>query len=89
MDTRQLHKKLKLLHDELDQVEVPDSNQREMLEKVASEIQDMLARQEVGMEHGGGLSERLKEAVAQIEASHPETTLRMRQVIDQLAYMGI
>lgn len=41
------------------------------------------------MEHYSGLGERLKEAVAHIEASHPELTLRMRQVIDQLAYMGI
>ena len=89
MDTQQLHAKLKLLHDELDQVEFPDSNKREILEKVASEIQDMLARQEVGTQHYGGLSERLKEAVAQIEASHSEATLLMRQVIDQLAFMGI
>ena len=89
MDRQQVHEKLKLLHDELDQVELPDSNQREILKKVASEIQDMLARQEVREDRYVGLNERLKEAVAQIEASHPEATLRMRQVIDQLAYMGI
>lgn len=89
MDKQQLHEKLKLLHDELEQMEFPDSNQREILKKVASEIQDMLARQEEGMEHYSGLDERLKEAVAHIEASHPQLTLRMRQVIDQLAYMGI
>jgi hypothetical protein len=89
MDTKQLHEKLKQLHAELDQVECPDSNQREILQKVASDILDMLAKQEEGTEHYGGLAERLKEVVAQIEASHPEATLRMRQVIDQLAYMGI
>ena len=89
MTAQQLHEKLKLLHDELDQVEFTDSNQREILKKVASEIQDMLARPEEGIQHYRGLGERLKEAVAQIEASHPEATLRMRQVIDQLAYMGI
>lgn len=89
MDKQQVHEKLKRLHDELDQVELPDSNPREILKKVAGEIQDMLGRQEEGLEHNGGLTERLKEAVAQIEASHPEATLRMRQVIDQLAYMGI
>jgi hypothetical protein len=89
MNAQQLHEKLKLLHDELDQVELPDSNQREILKKVASEIQDMLAQQEERMEQNGGLRERLKEAVAQIEASHSGATLLMRQVIDQLAYMGI
>ena len=89
MTAQQLHEKLKLLHDELDQVEFTDSNQREILKKVASEIQDMLVRSEEGIQHYRGLGERLKEVVAQIEASHPEATLRMRQVIDQLAYMGI
>lgn len=89
MDTEQLHEKLKQLHDELDQVELPNSNRQEILKKVASDIQDMLARQEEGVEHYGGLGDRLKEAVAQIEASHSEATLRMRQVIDQLAYLGI
>ena len=88
MNAQQLHEKLMLLHDELDQVEFPESNQREILKKVASEIQDMLTQQEERTEHYG-LRERLKEAVAQIEASHSEATLLMRQVIDQLAYMGI
>lgn len=87
MDKQELHEKVELLHAELDQLECPDSNQREILQKVASDVQDMLARQEEL--HYRDLGERLKEAVAQLEASHPETILRMRQVIDQIAYMGI
>jgi len=59
------------------------------LVKVVSDIQDILARPEGHTEHYRGLNERLKDAVAQLEASHPEATLLMRQVIDQLAYMGI
>jgi hypothetical protein len=89
MDKQQLHEKLQQLHAELDQVESSRGNQREILQKVASEIQDLLARQEEGAEHYRDLGERLKEAVAQLEASHPEATLRIRQMIDQLAYMGI
>lgn len=88
MDKQQLHEKLQQLHAELDQVECSEGNQREILQKVASDIQDLLARQE-GAEHYRDLRERLKEAVAQLEASHSEATLRIRQVIDQLAYMGI
>jgi hypothetical protein len=87
MDKQQLHEKVELLHAELDQLERPDSNQREILQKVARDIQDMLGRQEEL--HYRDLGERLKEAVAQLEASHPETILRMRHVIDQIAYMGI
>ena len=89
MDKQQLHEKLQQLHAELDQVEGSEGNEREILQRVASEIQDLLARQEEGAEHYRDLGERLKEAVAQLEASHPEATLRIRQMIDQLAYMGI
>jgi hypothetical protein len=89
MDKQQLHEKLKQLHAELDQVECSEGNQREILQKVANDIQELLARQEEEAEHYRDLGERLKEAVAQLEASHPEATLRIRQMIDQLAYMGI
>jgi methyl-accepting chemotaxis protein len=89
MDKQQLHEKLQQLHAELDQVESSRGKQREILQRVASDIQDLLARQEEGAEHYRDLRERLKEAVAQLEASHPEATLRIRQMIDQLAYMGI
>ena len=89
MDRQQVHEKLKRLHEELNQVELPDSNQREILMKVASEIQQMLTLVEEGTERRSGLTKRLKEVVMQIEASHPEATLRMRQVIDELAYLGI
>ncbi|HKO41857.1 MAG TPA: DUF4404 family protein [Pyrinomonadaceae bacterium] len=88
MNKKQLHEKLQQLHAELDQVECSD-NQREILQKVASDIQVLLARQDEGAEHYRDLGERLKEAVAQLEASHPEATLRIRQMIDQLAYLGI
>ena len=71
MNKKQLHEKLQQLHAELDQVECSD-NQREILQKVAGDIQELLARQEEGAEHYRHLGERLKEAVAQLEASHPE-----------------
>lgn len=89
MDKQQLHEQLQQLHAALQRVDSLDSKERETLKKVVSDIQDILARQEDQTEHYRGLSERLKDAVAQLEASHPEATLLMRQVIDQLAYMGI
>lgn len=89
MDKQELHENLERLHAELNRAESSDSNQREILQQVVTDIQKMLAQQEETTEQYGGLGERLKEAVAQLEASHPEATLRMRQVIDQLSYMGI
>lgn len=35
------------------------------------------------------VTDRPKEAVTQLEASHPQVTLLMRQVIDQLGYSGL
>ena len=89
MDKQELHEKLERLHAELNRAESSDTNQREILQQVVTDIQKMLARQGETTEQYRGLRERLKEAVAQLEASHPEATLRMRQVIDQLSYMGI
>jgi len=90
MNKQQLHERLEQLRAALHQVDSPDSTERDILQKLASDIQDILARPAEGhTEHYRGLSDRLKDAVAQLEASHPEATLLMRQVIDQLAYMGI
>jgi hypothetical protein len=89
MDKQKLHLDLERLHAELAQVESPDSTERQMLEKLAGEIQKILGPEESKPEHYSSLSERLREAVAEVEASHPRVTLLMRQVIDQLAYMGI
>jgi ribosomal protein L29 len=89
MNKQQLHEKLEQLHTELNRVESSDSNQREILQKVATDIQELLVQPGDTTDHYQGFGERLKEAVAQLEASHPEATLRIRQVIDELAYMGI
>jgi len=88
MNKLELHEKLEQLHTELNRVESSDS-QREILQKVATDIQEMLLESGETKEHYQGFGERLKEAVAQLEASHPEATLRIRQLIDELAYMGI
>ena len=89
MDKQNLRRHLEQLHAELQQVESPNSNDREMLQKLAVDIRKILERKESQTHHYGGLSERMTEAIAQLEASHPKATLLMRQVIDQLAYMGV
>ena len=60
MDKQQLHEQLEQLHAALHQVDFSDSNEREILQKVASNIQDILARQEEHTEHYRGLAERLE-----------------------------
>jgi hypothetical protein len=63
--------------------------QRELLQTLADEIQALLKRDEIQRHHYTSLSERLNDAVAELEASHPQITLLMRQTIDSLAYLGI
>jgi hypothetical protein len=89
MDKQELHKQLEQLHAELAQAETLDSADAEMLRHLASDIREILEREENQAQHYGGLGDRLKEAAARLEASHPRATEVMRQVIDQLAYLGI
>jgi hypothetical protein len=89
MDTQKLREQLEELHAELQRGESLNDDDRKLLQNLANDVRDALARGDEQTEHYGGLSERLKEALAQVEASHPNATLLMRQVIDQLAFMGI
>lgn len=89
MDEQALYRELKQLHAELQTVDTVDTTDREMLRKLETDIQRILGQKEIEPDHYRSLSERLREAVAQVEASHPRATMLMRQVIDQLAYMGI
>jgi uncharacterized protein DUF4404 len=89
MDKEALQRELKQLHAELQRIHTADPNDREMLGKLATDIRRILGQEEIEADHYKSLRERLREAVAQFEASHPSTTMLMRQLIDQLAYMGI
>ncbi len=89
MDKQEFHRKLEQLHAELQDAAPPDSNDRETMQKLSEDIRKILEQEESETHHYQSLSERLKEAIAQVEASHPRVTLLMRQVIDQLAFMGI
>jgi hypothetical protein len=89
MDKQTLRGQLQELHAELQQVESLDVNEREMLQNLARDIQEVLGREDDRTQHYSSLGDQLKEAVAQVEASHPRATMLMRQVIDQLAFMGI
>ena len=89
MDKQTLREQLRELHAELQQVESLDGNEREMLQSLATDVQEILRREDDRTQHYSSLGDRLREVVAQVEASHPRATMLMRQVIDQLAYLGI
>ena len=89
MKNEELRSQLEKLHNELHQNPTFDSQQRELLQTLADEIQTLLKRDEIKPHHYTSLSERLTDTVAEFEASHPQLTLLMRQTIDSLAYLGI
>lgn len=89
MDNQQLRGTLEELHTELQQVESFNDAEQELLLNVAKDVQEILKKEDDHPQHYSGLGERLKGAVAQLEASHPRTTMLMRQAIDQLAFLGI
>ena len=89
MDKQQLREQLEKLHAELQDVESLNEKDRALLQNLASDVREALNREDEPAEHYNSLGERLKETVAEIEASHPRITLLMRQIIDQLAFMGI
>jgi hypothetical protein len=90
MDAQHLHARLHQLHKELQQIESVDSEERRALQELMADIHEVLAKEEgLPIQKYGQLSERLRDNIAQLEASHPTVTMLMGQVIDTLGKMGI
>jgi hypothetical protein len=89
MDDQKLRSRLEQLHAELGLIDTPEQENRELLQELTRDIQGALQRK--GDREGwySGLAETLRESVARFEASHANIALLMREVIDELAYMGI
>jgi hypothetical protein len=89
MTNEELRAQLLELHTELQKPDALDPQQRDLLEALSIDIDQLLQRDDNQPHHYRGLSERLTQSVAQLEASHPKITLLMRRAIDSLAYLGI
>jgi hypothetical protein len=90
MDKRHLHNRLEQLHDELQQVESVDESERQILQKLMSDIKKLVEEGETDQHHVyDRLGEGLREGIERLEASHPRATMLMGQVVDALAKMGI
>ncbi len=80
---------LKKLDTELRDVKSIEAADRELLLRIQGDIAAALKRENQVEPQYNGLTERLHEAVARLEATHPRITLLMREAIDSLAYLGI
>lgn len=89
MEHQQLRSDLRKLHNELRSIESLDKEEHEMLRLLESDIEELLARDDDNLKAARDSRQRLSEALAQVEASHPRVALLMRQVVDSLAYLGV
>jgi hypothetical protein len=89
MNNEQLRTQLENLHAELQKADALDPHQRELLQALANDINELLGRNQNQPYHYRSLGERLSDDVARLEASHPQITLLMRRAIDSLAPLGI
>jgi len=89
MDKQKLHEQLDRLHADLQHIDAPDTDDREVLSSLAQDIRRILQDEGTDREQYQGLIDRLGDAITKFEAAHPRTTLLMRQVLDQIAYLGI
>jgi hypothetical protein len=89
IDKQKLRQQLEQLRAELQRPDSPEGPDRERLEQLAADVAGILERDEAEEHHAHGLTDGLQDALARLEASHPEATLRLRQLSDELAYLGI
>ena len=79
----QLHQKLAELHAELEQTQMVDEDSRQLLAHLQHDIQAAL--EEPNPATRQSLRDRLDAAVARFENSHPDLTLTLKQILDNLA----
>ena len=89
MDKQQLDERLKELHSELSQIKSVDENERQILQQLMADIQDILEKEEYSQSYPGPFEERLKYAIELFGVSHPRITSMMGQIADMLARIGI
>jgi predicted nucleic acid-binding Zn-ribbon protein len=89
IDHQKLRSDLRKLHGELRAIKSLDEDEQRMLRLLDSDIEELLARDDGNLQPDPDSRQRLSEALAQVEASHPRVTLLMRQIVDSLAYLGI
>lgn len=86
---RELSRNLERLHAELSASENLSPRERELLETLAADIESLLEDAEASEHEPHTLADRLREARADFEESHPNLTFAIGAVADALAHLGI
>jgi len=90
MDDQELRSLLEQLHKEIESSATVDEKEQELLQHLAADIRDLLARSE-GEESPPEPSvvKRLEEAVDQYEITHPDLTMLLSKLLAILSNAGI
>lgn len=89
MDHTKLRSDLQKLHQELREINSLDEEEQRLLRQLDADIRELLARDDDNLKADPDARQRLREALAKVEASHPRVTLLMRQMVDSLSYLGV
>jgi len=91
MDQHQLHKRLTELHGQLTSARPVDAANRRLLEQLAGDIHLIMTRapNAVEREQYGTLRERLVNAAAALEVSHPSVAKAVEGIVDTLAFFNL
>lgn len=91
MKQRDLHELLTELHDHLLAARSLEPKDRDLLRHLAEDIRGVTAGSPPGVapERYGELRQRLADAVAKFEASHPQLSKTLATAIDTLAFYNI
>ena len=89
MEAETLRDRLEELDAELRRTGSLDEGEQAVLRRLEGDIREVLGREGDHPNNYVGLGERLRESVAQLEASHPAAAMLMRQAIDQLSFLGV
>jgi hypothetical protein len=91
MDQDQLHQRLSQLHAELVATKPVDAETRDRLEVLARDIRAVLDAEPkpASVEPYQAMGARLKEAVASFEASHPQLSKTIENVIETLSLYNL
>ena len=89
MDQSRLHQLLTELHTELSRAKPVDTANRELLEKLAGDIQAIRGAKEVAPERYQSLRGRLAQAATALEVTHPRVATAIERVIDTLAFFNL
>lgn len=91
MEGSKLREILEDLHGELENADSVEPETRDLLRSVMDEIHDVLDRREErsSEEEGESISDRLGQALAEFETSHPRVSFAVERLMKGLADIGI